>query len=190
MKPVAGTSPGGERTAPGDEGLHGPAAPVVHAEQEPVLPGQQPGLPFPGVLGLQLSTSNAEMEVVKRVTPEHISLELRNGHARALRQLELQEKAIDDERSEREREHERDQRDREEQRSADGRLERMFYVVFGSVLFIAALLILKGKEDLALKVVAGFAALLVSLAGGVGFERLRQERAKRRERRLSAPSED
>lgn len=171
---------------------------LIKPEQDPIADERQLSFPFsdgsaghPGTLvGIRFpAPSNAEMEVVRRVTPEHISLELSNSHARALRHFDIHEKAIENERRERDREHERDRRDRDERRLGDNRLERMFYVVFATVAGISVLLVLKDKTDLALKFVGGFAALFVTLAGGVGVERLRQDRANRRARKPDGDSE-
>jgi hypothetical protein len=137
---------------------------------------------------VSFNRESAGMEVIKKVTPEHISLELANNHARAMRTLDLQEKQIDAERGEREREHARDQRDRDDTKQSDGRLERMFYVVLVALSAFLGLLVLKDKAELALKAVATLVGVAVTLAGGVGVERLRQDRAKRR--RLKASSDD
>lgn len=153
----------------------------------PPTPAQQ--LPLPGLaVGFSMTNTSAEAEILKKLTPEHISLELSQSHTRMLRALDIQEKALGDERQERELEHQRDQRDRDEQKGSDSRLERMFYLIFVVLALISGALILKDKEDLAVKLVIGFVGLLVSVAGGIGVERLRQERISRRKRQRKLPS--
>lgn len=90
--------------------------------------GGSPGgiMPFPPVEGapfgaaLALSVTNAQTEVAKKISSEHITREIELRHEREMKKLALDEQALADDESERIREHERDQRDRDE-RQADYR---------------------------------------------------------------------
>jgi hypothetical protein len=141
-------------------------------------------LPLPGVaFGISMTNADAEMEIVRRITPEHISQEIANSHTRTMRQLDLQERSIENEVRECEREHERDQRDRNEQEASDRRIERVFYVIVASAAVLAIALVFKDKAELAVKIGGTLGAAVVALLGGMGVERLRQDRLSRRKKR-------
>jgi hypothetical protein len=161
----------------------GPPPPVV----------QQPLSPFGGGFPSQtlaVSVTNAEMEVLRKVTPEHISQEMQLRHERDMRRIGLQEKDIEVEREQAKDDLTRDQRDREDLKRTDGRLERMFYVVLGSVVVICTTLIATGHPDIAVKVIGAFVAVLVALLGGVGVESLRRARKSRSTRRRARDDEE
>lgn len=179
----------GEKKASGetlDAGGTGAGA-LAPVPAQTIPGGPQLPLPMPGNALFGVSITNAQVEALKRVTPEHITADIAHRHQQALRRLDLEEKAIADDEAERIRAHERDQRDRHDNAASDGRLERMFYVVLVFVALVSIALAWKGGVDTALKFVAGFVAVLVTLAGGVGVEKIRRERSDRALKREPSP---
>jgi hypothetical protein len=146
---------------------------------QPTVPAQQ-GLPFPMAMGsmMSLQVSNPEAEIIKKVTPEHITRAIETTHEQNMRRLGIHEIEIKHESDEAVREHSRDERDRDDLKRSDARLERMFYVVFGSVGAMAIVLVVKDKTDEALKLVAASVAILLALVGGMGLAIARQNRKR------------
>jgi hypothetical protein len=156
-----------------------PASQPVAAQQE-MLPGFSGGGRQPSMM-MGLQVTNPEAEIIKKVTPEHIARAIETTHEIELRRLDLNEKELQDQCTEAERRHARDDRDRTDLKQGDDRLERMFYVVFGAVVLMAAGLFFRDKEELALKLVGAFIAVLITLVGGMGLETARQARKRKRE---------
>jgi hypothetical protein len=148
----------------------------------------QQGLPFPMAMGsmMSLQVSNPEAEIIKKVTPEHLSRAIETTHEQKMRRFGLQEMELTHEREEAVRELTRDERDRADLKQSDGRLERMFYVVFGAVGVMAILLVWKDKTDDALKLVGASVAILLALVGGMGLATARQNRGRPKPKREDA----
>lgn len=148
-----------------------PAAASVEAQ--PVPAQQLP--PTTTALALGVSVADAEAELMKHLTPEHIKQEITNHHERQLRRLDNQATEI-------KHDHERDQRDRDEQIISDRRFERVFYVLLGVLVLLGAALVYRGKEDTLVELAKDLGKILVSLAAGMGLERVRRDRAERKKR--------
>ena len=153
------SSPSDPATGPASEL---PAAQVV----QPAM-AQQGGT----MVGLGVQFSNPEVELVKKLQPEHITLEMKHQHERAMRRLENESRELDALREDR-------GRISQDRNASDKRLLAAFYVVFGAVFAIVFVLVFRGAYDQAMKVGGGVVTLAVALAGGMGIERVRQDRKR------------
>jgi cation transport ATPase len=142
-----------------------------------VQPGTHGNLPQ-FALGVQFAST--ELEIAKKITAEHISAELNNKHERDMRRLELEGRESDSLEAERQREHERDRRLSNERKESDKRAERIFYVVVAVVSLAIGGLVYKDQFDTAVQLLKAIGAVLVLLLSGMGVERIRQDRNKRR----------
>ena len=153
-----------------------PAQPSVFPAQQGVPP-QMMGTTF----GISMTNSSVEAELVKKVNADIIQAELQNRHHREMKKLELQEKELALEDSEQRRAHDRHLRECTELEKADGRGERIFYVVLAAIAAFVIALVATSQTEKAMAVLkeALSSAGLVGAGGGLVFWR-QHRKAKRK----------
>ena len=127
-----------------------------------------------------LQVTNPQSEIIKKIDPTHIASAIEHQHELNLRRVTYGEKELAQFNEEAVRIHERDNRDRTERGRENDRLERVFYVLFGTIVVLMGILILKGEYEIALKLFGGAAFILCAVLGGMGIESVRRERKKKK----------
>lgn len=169
--------------APSTRDVKGTELVAAGDDQLPLFSGSSQTPPPPGTYSATSfhvavqQGGTPELAALQRLSPDQVLVLAEKQNALELRKLELESQHIAREQRATE---QRDAREHELKKDGLSRIERAFWALGAALLAVALVLLYKGEAKLAVTLLAGTFTHLVAFFGGMGTERGREKKKKRR----------